>query len=196
MTAERACTLPLRSRIVRQRGEGKRSGNSHRITVARRFQQSASDRSGGHLARNNGFDLALELFPATGSRSPAASGRRYGASRSRRVVSPAPATASGRRAADIHRGAGDAVSRTPRRRRLVDQIAARQVDEVGMRLHPRQRRLPIRFSVCSGNGEADDKVGPDKQIVERYMLETLFADGRKGIGDQNSMPSTLAISAK
>ena len=91
------------------------------------------------------------------------------------------------RAADIHRGAGDAVLAQCRRQRgLVDEIAARQVDEEGMRLHARQRRLPDQiFGLLVGDREADDKIGSCQQIVERHMLEVLFADGRKGIGDQN-----------
>ena len=61
-----------------------------------------------------------------------------------------------------------------RQRRLVDEIAARQVDEEGMRLHARQRRLPDQvFGLLVGDGETDDVVGSDKQIVERHMLETL-----------------------
>ena len=71
-------------------------------------------------------------------------------------------------------------------RRLVDEIAARQVDEERMRLHSRQRRLPDQvFGLLVGDGETDDKVGTAKQIVERHMLDAGVADGRKGIGDQN-----------
>ena len=72
------------------------------------------------------------------------------------------------------------------KRRLVDEIAARQVDEERMRLHARQRRLPDQvFGLLVGDREADHKVGTAKQIVERHMLDAGVADGRKGIGDQN-----------
>jgi len=36
-----------------------------------------------------------------------------------------------------------------RQRRLIDEIAARQIDEEGVRLHTPQRRLPDQVSVCS-----------------------------------------------
>ena len=72
------------------------------------------------------------------------------------------------------------------KRRLVDEIAARQVDEERMRLHPRQRRLPDQiFGLFIGDREADDKVGTAEEIVERHMLDAGIVDGRKGIGDQN-----------
>src|SRR6187399_504028 len=46
------------------------------------------------------------------------------------------------RAADIHRGTGDTIlEQRLRQRRFVDEVAAREIDEDGMLLHARQRRL-------------------------------------------------------
>ena len=91
------------------------------------------------------------------------------------------------RAADIHRGAGNAVLAQRRReRRLVDEIAARQVDEERIGAHPRQRRLPDQiFGFFIGDRETNDKVGSAEQIVERHMLDAGVADARKGIRDQD-----------
>jgi hypothetical protein len=73
-----------------------------------------------------------------------------------------------------------------RQRRLVDEIAARQVDEEGMRLHARQRRLPDQvFGLLVGDSETDDKVGSAQQIVERHMLKSCSLTVAKGIGNQN-----------
>ena len=76
--------------------------------------------------------------------------------------------------------------KAPGERCFIDQIAARQIDEEGMLLHPRQRRLPDQvFGLLVGDGEADDVVGPAKQLVERNMLDRGIIDGREGIGDQH-----------
>ena len=92
-----------------------------------------------------------------------------------------------RRAADIHRRASDALLAQRRRQRgLIDEIAAGQIDEEGVRLHPRQRRLPDQiFGLFVGDREADDVVGAGKQIVERQMPDIGIADGREGIGDHH-----------
>ncbi len=85
------------------------------------------------------------------------------------------------------RRAGNAVLAQRRRQcRLVDQIAARQIDEKGVLLHPRQGRLPDQIlGLFIGDGETDDIVGARQEIVERHMLDCGIADGREGIGDQN-----------
>jgi hypothetical protein len=88
-------------------------------------------------------------------------------------------------------------SRNAAKSRLIDGIAARQVDEERVRLHPRQRRLPDQvLGPFIGDRKADDEVGLAQEIVELHVLNIGVIDGRKGIGDQNLRAQHLGDSGK
>ena len=91
------------------------------------------------------------------------------------------------RAADIHGGAGDTVFRQDlQQRRLVDQIAARHVDEEGVRLHAGEgRRVQQVLGLLVGDGEADHVVGAAQQLLHRQLLEAPVVDLGVGIGHQH-----------
>jgi hypothetical protein len=92
-----------------------------------------------------------------------------------------------RRAANIHRRARDAaLAQCVGQGLLIDQIAARQIDEKGVRLHPRQSRLPDQiFGLLIGDREAHHIVRAAEQIVERHMFDIGVVDGHEGIGDRD-----------
>ena len=92
-----------------------------------------------------------------------------------------------RRAADVERGAGDAFClERCGERRLVDQIAARQIDEIGRLLHRREGRSVHQvFGRLVGDGEADDEIGARQEIGQRDLRQPRGDDFFIGIGDQH-----------
>ena len=89
--------------------------------------------------------------------------------------------------ADIHGGAGDATfGQGLRQCRLVDEIAARHVDEEGIGLHAPEGRLAQQvLGLLVGDGEADHVVGARQKIVERQLGEATIVDLGIGIRHQH-----------
>ena len=102
------------------------------------------------------------------------------------------------RAADIHRGAGDALLvERARERRLVDQIAARQVDEEGGWPHVRESGgVHQVLGRLIGDGEADDEIRARQQVLERTCATPGSATVLQGSATSTVMPSATPSLAR
>ena len=88
-----------------------------------------------------------------------------------------------RRAPDVERAAGESTGvERGDQGGFVDQVAARGVDEVGARLHLRQRPAVDQVLRRVGRGrQADDEIRRREQVVESETAKPSCIDSRMGI---------------
>src|SRR5712692_5986858 len=99
-----------------------------------------------------------------------------------------------RRTPNVDRGARDApLLERPLERRLIDQIAARQIDEERTRLHLRESRGVHQILGFLGrDGEAYHEVGFGEQRVERRLTDAGRRDGLVRVADDHLHAERLA----
>ena len=91
------------------------------------------------------------------------------------------------RAADVERGAGDAsLVEGDRERRLVDEVAAREIDQECIAAHePQLRRADQIFGLLRRHRQRQYEIGALQQLVELDLLDLAVLDHDVRVVDQN-----------